>query len=162
VTHCALDGHRKAIVEHTLNILLLPGIHREGPISHRANASTDSLVNVHGSPVLLSHPHPFISPSLPLPGTSLSLPSPLHFQLRVITRLSFNEQGLVTHHRDIWDLKDVMGLVPGVSLAQWIGTRIAATGLSYISKLLPSRKGESHPEATAAQFLGEMDIEHGR
>ena len=55
-----------------------------------------------------------------------------------------------------------MGLVPGVSLAQWIGTRIAATGLSYISKLLPSKKGESHTEATAAQFLGDMDIEHGR
>jgi len=159
---CLLDGHRKAIVEHTLNILLLPGIHREGPISHRANASTDSLVNVHGSPVSLSHPHPFISPSLPLPGTSLSIPSPLHFKLRVITRLLFNEQGLVTHHRDIWDLKDVMGLVPGVSLAQWIGTRIAATGLSYISKLLPSKKGESHTEAAAAQFLGDMDIEHGR
>lgn len=36
-----------------------------------------------------------------------------------------------------------MGLVPGVSLAQWIGTRIAATGLSYISKLLPGNKNSA-------------------
>ncbi|KAF8961099.1 hypothetical protein BDZ97DRAFT_1905640 [Flammula alnicola] len=157
----SFDGHRKAIVEHTLNILLLPGIHCEGPISHRANTSTDSLVNIHGSPVIPPHMHPFISPSLPIPGTSLSFPSPLHYKLRIITRLSFNEQGLVTHHRDIWDIKDVMGLLPGVSIAQWIGTRIAAAGLSYISKFLPSGKA-TYPENTAAHALEVVDLEHGR
>lgn len=152
-----LDGHRKAIVEHTLNILLLPGIHCEGPISHRAHGSTESLVNVHGFP--MPYVHPFTSPSLPIPGTSLSFPSPLHCTLRIITRLSFNEQGLVTHHRDIWDIKDVMGLVPGVSLAQWIGTRIAAAGLSYISRLLPKSKYENYSENTAAHAV---DLEPGR
>ncbi|PPQ67571.1 hypothetical protein CVT25_012065 [Psilocybe cyanescens] len=155
----SFDGHRKAIVEHTLNILLLPGIHREGSISHTVNSSTDSLVNIHGSPVLPSLSQPFISPSLPIPGTSLAFPSPLHFKLRIVTRLSFNEQGLVTHHRDIWDIKDVMGLLPGVSLAQWIGTRIAATGLSYISKLFT--KTSTHHSEHAARSLEVADLEQG-
>ncbi|KAF8165704.1 hypothetical protein B0H34DRAFT_690171 [Crassisporium funariophilum] len=148
----SFDGHRKAIVEHTLNILLLPGIHCEGPISH-ARGSTDSLVNTHGSPMIPSHPHIFTTPSLPVPGTSLSIPSPLHFQLRIITRLSFNEQGLVAHHRDFWDVKDVMGLVPGVSLAQWIGTRVAAAGLSYVSRFLPKGRTSSHAESPSSNSL---------
>ncbi|KAF9462062.1 hypothetical protein BDZ94DRAFT_1298853, partial [Collybia nuda] len=114
----SFDGHRKTIVEHTLNVLLLPGIHCNG---HRPHGSTDSLVST-GSPVPQSR-HP-TSPSLHVPGTSLSIPSPFHFRLHVITRLSFNEQGRVAHHRDFWDVKDVIGLVPGVSLAQWIGTRL--------------------------------------
>lgn len=151
-----LDGHRKVIVEHSLNILLLPGIHCEGTISHRAHASSDSLVSTHGSFMHLNKP--FVTPSLAIPGTSLALPSPLHFKLRIITRLSFNEQGLVTHHRDIWDVKDVMGLVPGVSLAQWIGTRIAAVGLSYISSFLPRTKTD-HEQSTTDPFL---DVESGR
>ncbi|KAF9534594.1 hypothetical protein CPB83DRAFT_755199 [Crepidotus variabilis] len=153
----SFDGHRKVIVEHTLNILLLPGIHCEGTIAHRVQGSTDSLVNPHDSPLMTSNSHkPFILPSLPVPGTSLSVPSPLHCKLRIITRLSFNEQGLVTHHRDIWDVKDVMGLVPGVSLAQWIGTRLAATGLSCLSRILP------HHETKADEASSPPDLEHGR
>ncbi|KAG6910808.1 hypothetical protein DXG01_007697 [Tephrocybe rancida] len=126
----SFDNHRKTIVEHTLNILLLPGIHCE---DDRLQGSSASLVSVLGSP--LSVQHYSASPSLRIPGTSLSVPSPLHFQLHVVTRLSFNEQGRVTHHRDFWDVKDVIGLVPGVSLAQWIGTRLTALGLSYLSRL---------------------------
>lgn len=144
-----LDGHRKVIVEHTLNILLLPGIHREGPISH--GASSDSLISAHSSPFLHSN-KPFITPSLPIPGTSLSIPSPLHCKLHIFTRLSFNEQGRVTHHRDIWDVKDVMGLVPGVSLAQWIGTRLSASGLSYISRFLP-RKADHDTDDNDVEFV---------
>jgi len=71
---------------------------------------------------------------LPIPRTSLSVPSPFHFTLHVNSKLSFNEQGRVIHHRDFWDLKDVIGLVPGMSLAQWIGTRVTARGLAYISR----------------------------
>ncbi|KAK2465986.1 hypothetical protein APHAL10511_001627 [Amanita phalloides] len=139
----SFDGHRKTIVEHTLNILLLPGIHHDGLNRHQMNGSTDSLVNAStGSPVP-SIPH-FALPSLPVPGTSLSVPSPLHFKLRILTRLSFNEQGCVTHHRDFWDVKDLMGLLPGVSLVQWITSRLAATGLSYAARLLPKRKCQTY------------------
>ncbi|KAJ7682094.1 hypothetical protein DFH06DRAFT_1160207 [Mycena polygramma] len=141
----SFDGHKKTIVEHTLNILVLPGIHREG--SHRVQPSSDSLITnaSHG----LSHP------GLPIPGTSLTVPSPFHFQLHIITRLSFNEQGRITHHRDFWDVKDVMGLVPGASLAQWIGTRLAAKGLTYLASFW-------HPPSTnaaerAAQPTSEQD-----
>jgi len=139
----SFDGHRKTIVEHTLNILLLPGIHHDGLNRHQTNGSTDSLVNtVTGSPVP-PIPH-FALPSLPVPGTSLSVPSPLHFRLRILTRLSFNEQGCVTHHRDFWDVKDLMGLVPGVSLVQWIMSRLTGAGLSYAARLLPRRKPQSY------------------
>ena len=160
--HERADGHHKAIVEHTLNLLFLPGIHCEGTASHhRATQSTDSLVNIHNSS-LLSSTHPFLSPSLPIPGTSLTMASPMHCKVRIISRLSFNEQGLVTHHRDVWDIRDVMGLLPGVSLAQWIGTRIAATGLSYLSKFLPNSKKEKAPGNSAADPRNLRDVEQGK
>ena len=40
-----------------------------------------------------------------------------------------------------------MGLVPGVSLAQWIGTRMTAAGLSYLSRLLRKDKKGHKPES---------------
>lgn len=140
----SFDGTRKVIVEHTLHILFLPGIHCEGPLSH--SMSSDALsppeTPLHSASAS-QLPPPFVIPSLPIPGTSLSLPSPLHSKLRIMSRLSFNEQGLITHHRDFWDVKDVMALVPGVSLAQWVGTRLAANGLSHIARLLPRRASEA-------------------
>jgi hypothetical protein len=129
-TYHILDGHKKIIVEHNLNILLLPGLHGDHNDQTSFRSSASSLPG--SSPV--SH-HYSAHPSLTMPGTSLSVPSPFHFQLHIITRLYFNEQGKVTHHRDFWDVKDVMGLVPGVSLMQWIGTRIAARGLAYATRL---------------------------
>lgn len=153
-TQYSLDGHRKTIVEHTLNILLLPGIHNNG---HRPHVSTDSLVST-GSPVPQNR-HP-TSPSLPVPGTSLSIPSPFHFRLHVITRLTFNEQGRVAHHRDFWDVKDVIGLVPGVSLAQWIGTRLAAKGLSYVVKFWTREKSQNYKEESVP-MSEDSDLERG-
>jgi len=117
----SFDGHRKTIIEHTLNILFLPGIH-----SNDATAPTLSLT---------THLHP-APPSLKVPLTSLVVPTPLHFQLHVITRLSFNEQGRITHHRDFWDVKDLMGMVPGLGLFHWISCRVAAQGLSLATRLL--------------------------
>ena len=46
-----------------------------------------------------------------------------------------NEQGRITHHRDFWDVKDLLGLVPGVSLAQWVTTRITGYSLSVLGRL---------------------------
>ena len=159
-TYCEeTDGHRKAIVEHTLNILLLPGIHCESAISHRT--STDPLVNIHSSPMVGSNHHFFATPSLPIPGTSLSFPSPLHLQLRIITRLSFNEQGLVTYHRDFWDVKDLIGMLPGMTLAQWLGTRIAAVGLSYLSRFLPNNDDSKCSGDSARRSLEVADLERG-
>ncbi|KAJ7167724.1 hypothetical protein C8R46DRAFT_898484 [Mycena filopes] len=147
----SFDGHRKTIVEHTLNILVLPGIHREGYRAH-PSGSSDSLITAPGASQTTaasqSHPHPH-SPGLPIPGTSLTIPSPFHFSLHIITRLTFNEQGRITHHRDFWDVKDVMGLVPGASLAQWIGTRLAAKGLTYVASLW-----HTTPSSTAAARAG--------
>ncbi|TFK72012.1 hypothetical protein BDN72DRAFT_764051 [Pluteus cervinus] len=129
----SFDGHRKTIVEHTLNILLLPGIHRDGPINSYPQHSPDNRLTTNSLSSHVTYLQP-PSPSLAIPGTSLSIPSPLHFQLHVVTSLSFNEQSRITHHRDFWDVKDVIGLVPGISLAQWIGTRLAARSLSMASR----------------------------
>ncbi|CAK5262520.1 unnamed protein product [Mycena citricolor] len=153
----SFDGHRKTIVEHTLNVLILPGIHRDG--QHRIQAPSESLILTPGpSSHSLPTSHP-AAPGLGIPGTSLTIPSPLHFQLHIITRLSFNEQGRITHHRDFWDIKDVMGLVPGVSLAQWIGTRLAARGLTYAASFLYRPLGIGAPDETASakQPLSEQD-----
>ncbi|EEB99183.1 hypothetical protein MPER_01188, partial [Moniliophthora perniciosa FA553] len=110
------DGHRKTIVEHTLNVLMLPGIHTD---------------------------------TLPIPGTSLTVPSPLHFQLHTITRLVFNEQGRITHHRDFWDIKDAMRLIPGIPFAQWIGTTVTALGLTYIARSwMKNDLSSSEPQLT--------------
>ncbi|KAJ7265439.1 hypothetical protein B0H12DRAFT_1100752 [Mycena haematopus] len=147
----SFDGQKKTIVEHTLNILVLPGIHRDS--NHRAHLSSDSLIPASTAAHGVSHP---CAPGLPILGTSLTVPSPFHFKLHIITRLSFNEQGRITHHRDFWDVKDVMGLVPGASFAQWIGTRLAAKGLTYVSSFwhTPSRTNSTE---RAAQPTSEQD-----
>lgn len=132
------DGHHKTIVEHTLNILFLPGIHDKDssqPQAIRAESSTDISVSTASTASILQTHHP-AEPQLSVPGTSISFPSPFHIQLHIVTSLSFNEQGRITHHRDIWDVKDVLGLVPGLTLAQWIGTRLAAHSLGFAARLL--------------------------
>ncbi|KAK0491478.1 hypothetical protein IW261DRAFT_1556626 [Armillaria novae-zelandiae] len=161
--HESFDGHRKAVIEHTLNILVLPSIHidsyKHAPF-HRSALSTDSVSR-------LSYNYHPASPSLPIPGTSLSLPSPFHFKLHVITRLSFNEQGHITNHRDYWDVKDLMGLLPGVSLAQWILSRLAAKGLSYNSRFLtrisarPHLHDSEHPTSHDAAAAENRDLVNG-
>ncbi|KAF8897898.1 hypothetical protein BD779DRAFT_1432771 [Infundibulicybe gibba] len=155
----SFDGHRKTIVEHTLNVLFLPGIHSDGINNteyHRSVVTTDS-------PSSQLHYHP--PTSLSVPGTSLSVPSPLHFKLPIITRLSFNEQGRVTHHRDFWDVKDVIGLVPGVSLAQWIGTRLAARSLSCVSRFWTRGKTAHQPPSRSVPSTpptsDPVDLENG-
>ncbi|TDL29392.1 hypothetical protein BD410DRAFT_833705 [Rickenella mellea] len=147
----SFDGHHMCIIEHAVNVLMLPGLHSEQRGAD--NPSSDSLdVPSSASSMFAGQftygPPP--QPSLALPGLKgLSLPSPLHFKLRVLTRLSFNEQGRITHHRDFWDVRDVLGLLPGAQAAQWIGTRVAARGLSLAAWFFgvgSERKSEIRPE----------------
>ncbi|KAI0307059.1 hypothetical protein B0F90DRAFT_1622030 [Multifurca ochricompacta] len=146
----SFDGHRRCIVEHTLNILLLPGLHSERYLGHMNAAQPYALTSdvqrnspnrsLHVSfssvsgPWLPSLPSLPSLPALTVPGIGLSLPSPFHLQLHVFTRLSFNEQGRIIHHRDVWDLKDLIGLVPGGMLSQWVTSRLAARVLSTVSR----------------------------
>jgi len=157
----SFDGHRKTIVEHTLNVLVFPDLHRDTGTPARFSHSTESL-SPSSSPTSQYYPSHPIHPSLPIPGTSLTVPSPFHLKLRIITRLSFNEQGRITHHRDFWDVKDVMGLVPGVSLAQWIGTRLTARGLSYASRIWLRRSGtDSAPAPESDVEIRELESGYG-
>ncbi|KAF8272103.1 hypothetical protein EI94DRAFT_1566877 [Lactarius quietus] len=138
----SFDGHKRCIVEHTLNILIFPGLH-ERFLGHmnaaqpyaltsdsQRNSTTRSL---HLSISSISGPSP---PTLTVPGIGLPFPSPLHLKLHVFTRLSFNEQGRIIHHRDVWDLKDLVGLIPGGMLSQWVASRLAARVFSAISRLV--------------------------
>ncbi|KAG2091833.1 uncharacterized protein F5147DRAFT_722970 [Suillus discolor] len=131
----SFDGHKRSIVEHTLNILFFPDLHMgfkmPKSLSLRTTESTPASETVHELSL--------VTPSLPVPGTPFAVPSPLHLQLHVITCLSFNEQGRITYHRDVWDMRDVIGLVPGMHIAQWILGRAGAWGLSWIAKRLRSQ-----------------------
>ncbi len=137
------DGHRRCIVEHTLNVLLFPGLHSERYLGHMNAAQQYALTSeaqrkssgrsLHMSISSLSGPS---LPTLTVPGIGFPLPSPLHLQLHVFTRLSFNEQGRIIHHRDVWDLKDLVGLIPGGMLSQWVASRLAARVLSAVHRLV--------------------------
>jgi len=128
------DGHHRTIVEHTLHVLFLPRFHNE-QVSQTISHADEQLRQL--SMASYFDPSPLSSTSYPQPKLTIagiSLPSPMHFQLRVLTRLSMNEQGRITHHRDFWDVKDLLGLIPGVSLAQWITTRITGYSLSMLGR----------------------------
>ncbi|KDQ64188.1 hypothetical protein JAAARDRAFT_27813 [Jaapia argillacea MUCL 33604] len=167
----SFDGHRRCMVEHTLNVLFLPGLHSDGHFSHAGRFFPNPATPTQGTPAAelsiytphesASHP---LDPAIPVPFLNFLLPSPLHLQLHVITRLSFNESGRVTHHRDFWDLKDVVGLVPGGTLAQWIGARVAATGLSIVSRMLGFSKTTVNAVASERRKGSdrEDDLESGR
>lgn len=156
-----------SVIEHTLNILIFPGLHsdfRGSETSHGDLVDATSSVSIATS--IAVNPH-IPQPCLNVPGLKkLGLPSPLHLKLHVLTRLSFNEQGRITRHRDFWDVRDVIGLVPGMTIAQWIGTRLTAHGLSLASraaswvfsrsKTLENDLGRSPPSgASSATIHGE-------
>lgn len=172
----SFDGHRKSVVEHSLHFLFLPGLHggRTGRLTYpTATAASESSLDMVSSNMLYSIPHfqRTSDPSLALPGTKLSWPSPLHFELRILSRIEFNGER-VLHHRDIWDIKDLMALVPGAKLVQYIGTRLTARALTTIGNLgawlwgghvahphSASTGGEAATTYSADNCLGLLDID---
>lgn len=147
----SFDGHRKIIVEHTLHILLLPGLHSpathhpmvaatqpEAPSTRTLSLSSNQLQQVAYHSTL---------------GMDLSLPSPFHLRLPITSRLSFNDAGKITHHRDLWDVKDLLGLLPGMSLAQWISGRLVAQGIRGIACLGRSLLWSSPNDGTSARSV---------
>ncbi|CDO73808.1 hypothetical protein BN946_scf185015.g137 [Trametes cinnabarina] len=128
ISECdTFDGHKRTMVEHTLHILILPGLHSIPPA---ASTSNNLLPGVESALSLLlpehtNHRHLHFEH----PNISFLPPSPFHLKLPIITRLSFNDAGKITHHRDFWDVKDLLGLVPGMTLIQWISSRIVAQSI---------------------------------
>ena len=143
----ATDGHHRTIVEHTLHVLFLPSLHKEQASPHNDQHLRQLSMASHFDSSVLP-PATYPQPKLSIAG--INLPSPMHFQLRVLTRLSMNEQGRITYHRDFWDVKDLLGLVPGVSLAQWISTRITGYSLSLLGRfgawVFRGSKGQAEDE----------------
>src|ERR1700761_1371837 len=126
-----VDGNRTSLIEHAVHVLLLPNLHT---LVHRCvhPGSQDN-------PVTGTTPNsPYPSLCLPLPFLGPVVPgwTPLHVQLRVLTRLSFNESGRVTYHRDFVDVKDLFSLVPGFTAVQWFCSTLAARLLSGVSSVL--------------------------
>ncbi|OJT05404.1 hypothetical protein TRAPUB_3845 [Trametes pubescens] len=132
ISECdTFDGHKRTMVEHTLHILILPGLHSaaSNPSSPLPAADSDSTVSLlsdsaHSRALHFQHS-----------GLSFWPPSPFHLKLPIITRLSFNDAGKITHHRDFWDVKDLLGLLPGMTLFQWISGRLAAQGIRGIVRV---------------------------
>lgn len=148
----SFDDNRISIIEHTMHIVLLPQWHTmatSGADAQPASPTLDvvSTASLHSS--LLTASQQPAQPKLSLAGGRLQLPSPLHFKLRVTTRLSFNEAGRITRHRDSWDVRDFIALVPGMGAAQAVTTRLAAFALSTAAWALGhesrSRLGGARP-----------------
>lgn len=140
-----------------MNVLILPGIHSARP--HGLNLPTSDTFEQY-QPRLdddesnLPRPEPTVS----LVG--VPLPSPFHLKLHILTRLTLNERGRITHHRDFWDVKDLFGLVPGISLTQWITTRMTGYSLALLSRAgswVFGRRNTNRPVES-----GRKDIETGR
>ena len=97
------DGHRKILVEHTLHVLLLPGLHSTEtshaiPTTGQTEASSSRSLLLPSASLQQAAYHSTL-------GMDLSKLSPLHLRLPVTSRLSFNDAGKITYHRDIWDVK---------------------------------------------------------
>jgi len=130
-------------MEHIVHFLLLPDIHSSTP--HPTDNSADSL-DIHNT----DEPH--------IKFLGAELRSPLHFTLRVLTLLSFNDSGKITSHRDIWDIKEVIkAIVPLARPTLWITSRLGGHGLAAFSRAafwLLGRRGASetheiHPSDTS-------------
>lgn len=148
------DGHRLSIIEHTMNVVILPGLHvgaRMGDAEQTIPDVDSSVVSVFANNIGPSAP----KPALAIPGLR-RFSSPLHLKLHVISRLSFNEQGRIVQHRDFYDVRDLFALVPGMRVAQWIGTRAAAQGLAWVSRLAGWAFGTKYDSRT-----NEDDIDDG-
>ncbi|KAH7105629.1 hypothetical protein BKA62DRAFT_612867 [Auriculariales sp. MPI-PUGE-AT-0066] len=158
----SFDDARVAIIEHTMHIVLLPQLHSVAP-SPDQHPSTPSLdvVSTTSLPAGIRPAQQTYSTRtqaapaalLSLAGGRIQVPSPLHMQMRVTTRLSFNEAGRITHHRDSWDVRDLVGLVPGMGLAAAVATRIAALGLSASAHLLGHRRPLTVPQKSLTDTL---------
>ncbi|KAI0660716.1 hypothetical protein C8Q70DRAFT_971861 [Cubamyces menziesii] len=134
ISECeTFDGHKRTMVEHTLHILILPGLHSASGPQPADPSPTSFLPGSDSTMSLLLSDHANAR-SVPFqhPPHSLWPPSPLHLKLPIITRLSFNDAGKITYHRDFWDVKDLLGLLPGMTLVQWVSSRIAAQSIRGI------------------------------
>jgi hypothetical protein len=151
ITKKILDGNRTSIVDHIVHVLLLPGFHKMNARPREKglpSASVESLTTHYGP---TAHPTFNVLPSV-------FHDSPLHFELRVLSRLSFNESGRVAYHRDFIDAKDLLSLIPGFKTVQWMASRASAQGLSWMSSLIAhaSPANESEDSPTEEDFLYTM------
>jgi hypothetical protein len=55
-------------------------------------------------------------------------------------------------------MKDVLGLVPGASLAQWIGARLAATSLTIAARLFTGGKKSPRPPSAHGVASASEDL----
>jgi len=151
------DGHRKVVIEHTVYLLFLPDLFSPdgGPRQDIVPFS-----NISGSPYSLdSTSTTFAAPSQnhPTLGSAARVLMALARQvsLPVHTRLSFNDSGRIVHHQDIWDVKDVLALlIPGMSVAQWISSRLLARSLASVFDVYAWMKGPDKLKSGDLEYGG--------
>jgi len=117
------DGNRTSIIEHTVHVLVLPGIHTMVSRCQHGNSLSNST-------------QPSLRIRVPFAGALVPGWSPLHLKLKLLTRLSFNESGLVTRHRDFVDVKDMLTMIPGFAAVQWFGSSLMGRILGSVSSVL--------------------------
>lgn len=80
--------------------------------------------------------------------------SPLHFKLRVTSRLSFNDAGRITRHRDLWDAKDlVLALVPLLKPIFWIWARIVGWFVAGVAWIVITAVGKAAVHDVVAKAM---------
>lgn len=143
------DGTKRSVIEHNLHILLLPGLHSPAsgpPKPHTYTSPSSSRLELTVQPSTSNSStsllHALAHPVLSIGG--LAVPSPFHLQLRIISKLTFNEQGRISAHRDFWDARDLVGLIPGAAAAQWAFTRLVARSLATANWFLSSRSSRDN------------------
>ncbi|KAF7975656.1 hypothetical protein HWV62_9119 [Athelia sp. TMB] len=153
----SFDGHRRAVVSHTLHILLLPGLHA-APAPAASPTPSGTALSVAHSPAasFLSLPSSPPSPHAHTPPqTLLGLPSPLHRTLPLHTHLAFNDAGRITAHRDVLDVRDALALVPGGAAAGWVLARVAGRGVALLGRAIGIRGREGRGEERKWEEEGE-------
>ncbi|KAG9040171.1 hypothetical protein FRB95_000100 [Tulasnella sp. JGI-2019a] len=157
----SFDRSRKVYIEHIVHMLFLPGMHATDDATWRtpgpSATSNDSLVLPDASNSSLSLTHSSRHTNSKHLRTRLDLwcihfpISPLHFQLRVTSRLSFNDAGRITLHRDLWDAKDlVLTFLPILKPFYWVGARMIGLLVAAFAWILFNRSNERRPDAAGA------------
>ncbi|GAA97112.1 uncharacterized protein L969DRAFT_96993 [Mixia osmundae IAM 14324] len=175
----SFDGNRVLLLSHTLNLALLPSMHEalngnygvryanpSYPPTPWSSMTPATRTPAPGTPIRASFAE-FRSPeheeapmaARPWPiRAAVSLFHPKRIvsaltsvQLKVVTRLEFNEAGRITFHEDTWGIKEAIeGLIPVIGSVYYFERKLAGVLSSGLSRVL--FRTRPLEEDTASQY----------
>ncbi|CDZ97738.1 hypothetical protein [Phaffia rhodozyma] len=126
----SFDGFHVGILDHTLHISILPSLFPLRIFGHSPPLSDTNSSDSSPHPEVLSVTE--VLPHFAGPGNK----SLLHINLRIVTIFQFNDNGLISYHRDHWDVRDLIeGIIPFSGLAGSIGRYLGGLALRGLGTL---------------------------